>query len=448
MTQRHDSSAPCVLVSTKTIPPRATATIRRERLSGLFASARRARMTVVSAPAGAGKTTLAASWFAEDPSSSCWLTLDERDNDPVRFLRYCVAALRTVVPALPEPADVEGECEPWLIQVINTIAEFGSDVVSFLDDYHAIDSSAVHTIVETLLRHAPGNFHLVIATRIDPPLGLSRLRGRGELVEVRADDLRFDVDETAALLSVLGIAADDTVIERVHRRTEGWGVGIRLSAPALVPRLGAEQSVSGAVDDTREFQRFISDEVLDRLDGDTARLVSQLAPLGRVCPELAAAVLGAPCPSRTAERLAEQNLILDFTGPWFRFPDVIVEITTDRLRGDSPGELRRIHSEAARWYRENSTPAEAAMHLIRAGENDAAAELLEKAADEALRNADLIDAVRIAAMLPDNVIGRRPLLCVYLAVAEIVGAEPSEKFGSWLEAAAAADPDRAYEGER
>ena len=436
------------LMSTKTIPPRTVGVIQRDRLATFLERSRNARLTLVSAPAGSGKTTLLSGWFGAGCEGSCWLTLDDRDSDPVRFLRYCVAALRDVVPILPDPDVVDGETDPWLITIVNSITAHGAEVVLVLDDYHAIRASSVHAILQTLVTHAPANLHVVVSTRVDPPFPLSLLRGRGELVELRADDLRFSNDEIASAASHHGLELDAELVSRIADRTGGWCVGVRLTLDAV---RRSSPSTQDALEDTfgpRTFHRFVADEVLDRLDDETAHVVAQLAPLGRVCEGLAAAILGESCPHRLTDFLLAQNLVVDAVGPWLRFPEPIVELTRRRLDSRSPGETSRVHRAAARWFLENAEPFEAAAHLRDAGDHDAAAEILERIADDAQKNTDVIEAARLASSLSAESVRRRPLLCVYLAVAEIVGAEPTEAFGAWLAAAAASDTDGRFDGER
>ncbi|MGD9048035.1 MAG: hypothetical protein PVF77_08290, partial [Anaerolineae bacterium] len=212
--------------------------------SGSFAR----KLTLISAPAGFGKTTLLSEWLhgrrqATPPLQAAWLSLDQGDNDPARFLAYVVAALQELQPGLgegvlsayraPQPPPVEAV----LVTLINEIASLPEPVLLVLDDYHLIEAQAIHDLVAFTLDHLPGQMHLVIATRADPPLPLGRLRGRGQLTELRVDDLRFASEEAAAFLNqAMGLALTAEDIAALESRTEGWIAGLQLAALSLEKR--------------------------------------------------------------------------------------------------------------------------------------------------------------------------------------------------------------------
>ncbi len=438
------------LLTTKIVMPRVADAVRRERSEVLLERVLTSRLTLVSAAAGAGKSTLIASWFTRHGLRPCWLTLDDRDNDAGRFLRYCLAALRSAVPALPHPESLEtgGDHEPWLIRIINAIAESGSDVFLVLDDYHAIRRQAVHEIVETLLTHGPPALHLIVVTREDPPLPLARVRGRGELVELRTADLRLGVEEVDGILTSMGVRPGHEAVRQLTRRTEGWAVGVRLVALALLGRPSTDEAVRSIVDDPRHLLEFAAEEVWAALGDELATFTRTVAPLGRATEELAAAVTGCADAARHLDRLVSMNLLVERSGRWYRFHGILGELAARSLAERGPEALRVIHRRAARWYLDAGHPDEAACQLMQCDDYETASELLEQVGDRATKEDDLVNLARAGARLPDAVLVRHPLLCVHLAVSQIVGGEPSEAFPRWTAFADTGDAEGRYDGER
>ncbi|MBV9281703.1 MAG: helix-turn-helix transcriptional regulator, partial [Chloroflexi bacterium] len=235
------TDAPDLLLTTKLyVPPAHPGLVPRPRLADKLDGAMERRLCLVSAPAGFGKTTLLSGWLALRRLPVAWLSLDEIDDDPVRFWRYLIAALQTVEPGIGQGAltvlqsSQPAPMESFLPALLNDLAAISRDLALVLDDYHLIASGPIHTALSFLLDHLPLRIHVVIATRSDPPLPLPRLRARGQLVEIRSADLRFTLDEAAAFLGGsmgLGIAAEE--VAALAARTEGWIAGLQLAALAL-----------------------------------------------------------------------------------------------------------------------------------------------------------------------------------------------------------------------
>src|SRR5262245_36886660 len=222
-----------LVIQTKlTAPPPRSAVVARPRLLDMLDAGLRGPLTLIAAPAGFGKTTLLSEWSArlsDNAMPSAWLTLEEDDNDPLRFWRYLVAALDLLQPGITAPfsAYVQGFQPPslgtMLPALLNSLGALSTDALLVLDDYHAIDSPAIHEALAFLLDHLPPRLHLVIASRTDPPLPLARLRARNQLAEIRSDDLRFDPDEAATFLNdVMGLGLAATDVSALEARTEGW----------------------------------------------------------------------------------------------------------------------------------------------------------------------------------------------------------------------------------
>ena len=225
------------LITTKLgVQARSRRNVDRERLRARLDTATEARLVLVSAPAGFGKSTLLADWLGQPAVRGAWLSLDTRDNDIVRFARYLAAATARLVDATEDAAEFDAasfDPELALAGILEGLAAAGSGVVLVLDDYHVIEEPAVHRLVTTLVERLPPGARLAIATRADPPIPLARLRARGELLEVRAEDLRFTAAEAAALVWSTGVELPTAEVEELTDRTEGWAAALRLAAVSL-----------------------------------------------------------------------------------------------------------------------------------------------------------------------------------------------------------------------
>ncbi len=250
----------------------------RPRLDERLNHGAESALTLVSAPAGFGKTTLLAEWLSRARArgrSAAWLSLDQRDNDPVLFCTYLVAALRSVEPAVGDDAlsllqSPQPAIEAVLGTVLNDLSVISNDVVVVLDDYHLIEARAVHDGMAFLLERLPPQVHLVLATRADPPLQLARWRGRGELLEIRAADLRFTTDEAAAYLEdVTGLELTAQDVAALERRTEGWITAIQLAALSMQGRDDIAGFIAGFAGDDRFIVDYLVEEVCPIVDAST-----------------------------------------------------------------------------------------------------------------------------------------------------------------------------------
>ncbi|HTD76480.1 MAG TPA: helix-turn-helix transcriptional regulator, partial [Chloroflexota bacterium] len=298
------SAAAAILLATKLRPP----AVRQKRVPrvGLLERLRAVgwpRLTLVDAPAGSGKTTLLADWHAvrADAAAFAWLALDSGDNDPARFWSYIVEALRTAVShvgaqtltLLRTPG--AGILELVLPTLINDLAELSEPVVLVLDDYHLVSNSEIHAGLEFFLDHLPPTLRVVLSTRSDPPLPLARLRARGELLEVRAEDLRFSAAETGIFLNdVLELGLDPADVARLHERTEGWAAGLYLAALWLRGRGDAHQFIEVFAGDDRQIVDYLGAEVLGNQPEAVRAFLLRTSILDRLCGPLCDAVCASP----------------------------------------------------------------------------------------------------------------------------------------------------------
>jgi LuxR family maltose regulon positive regulatory protein len=422
-----------LLVPAKLSAPQPLAAwVRRERLLAQLGPAPECRLTLVVAPAGFGKSTLVAQWLAalaarHSPPKAAWLTLDEHDQDPLRFLAYLAAAVEQAAPGAaaatlgllaahaPPPAHVV------LQALLVDLSALPGGLTLVLDDYDQVAAEPLHHAVAYLLRQLPPACRLVIISRADPPLSLGRLRAERQLRELRAADLRFTEGETGALLASLGGAADTDLAALLHRQTEGWALALQLAALA---QLDAPASERGQAAATRQIAEYLAGEVVARQDAATVETLLALAVPERFCAGLCAALLGVPDELLAAEsrleRLARANLFLaplDEERRWFRFHHLFRDLLLRRLhleRGE--GAVRELHLRAARWLADEGAIEEAVRHFLAAGDEDAAAALVEGLLlPEFGGEVAASPPAQWLRLLPAELVARRPGLALIVA---------------------------------
>jgi LuxR family maltose regulon positive regulatory protein len=397
------------------------------------------KLTLISAPAGFGKTTLIVEWgmqlveSATHPKSAlrnpqlCWLSLDKGDNDLTRFLTYLVAALQTIdssvgkgtLAALQSPGAVN--VEGILTTLLNEITNFPDDVILILDDYHVIESPPVDRAVTFLLDYLPTNLYLAITTRIDPPLPLSRLRGRGQLTELRTADLRFTREETAVFLNrVMGLALSAEDVAALETRTEGWIVGLQLAALSIQKREGISEFIRSFSGSHHHILDYLVEEVLSQQSPSTQSFLLQTSILERMTGPLCDAV----CSDRidgtsqgtaqeTLEQLASSNLFiipLDDERRWYRYHHLFADLLLARLKRLHPELMTNLHLRAADWFEKNGLITEAVSHAFSAKNYDRAASLIEQAASGTMLHGRLNIILRWLDALPKKMLEARPRL--------------------------------------
>jgi LuxR family transcriptional regulator, maltose regulon positive regulatory protein len=430
------SGATGPLLETKLyIPTSRTGLVPRPRLMERLDQGTSGKLTLASAPAGFGKTTLLAAWARRTAGdrSTAWVSLDQSDNDPRLLWSYIIAALRTVDPDVGESAlSLLRSAQPPPIEVllaglINEISAVPSDLALVLDDYHAIDAEPVHRGIAFLLDHLPPRMHLVIATRADPPLPLARLRARGELTELRAADLRFAPDEAAAFLNqAMGLRLSATEIAALETRTEGWIAGLQLAALSMQGRQDVHEFIRTFAGDDHYIVDYLVEEVLQRQPQHVRSFLLQTSILDQMSGPLCDAITGREDGKALLEALERGNLFvvpLDSRRQWFRYHHLFADVLRAHAMEEQPDEVLALHRRASEWYQHNGGPAEAVRHALAAGDFERAADLVELAGRTMLTGRQDELLMRWLRALPDGVIGNRPVLSVYYALA-LVGVDP------------------------
>ncbi|MDO8881112.1 MAG: LuxR C-terminal-related transcriptional regulator [Coriobacteriia bacterium] len=390
------------------------------------------RLILVSAPAGFGKTTIVSEWVAGcnrlDPEvRPAWLSLDEGDSDPARFLAYLVAAVRTVAPDVgqsvldmlqsPQPPPTES----MLSTLLNEVAALPHGVVLVLDDYHLVDSEPVDRAVAFVLEHLPPQLHLIIATREDPHLPLARWRARGQLTELRAADLRFTPEEAAEFLNrVMGLELSATDVTALEARTEGWIAGLQLAALSIQGRPDAAGFIQAFTGSNRFVLDYLVEEVLERQSQAARSFLLQTSILDTLCGPLCDAVTGQKHGKDTLERLERDNLFvvpLDDDRRWYRYHHLFADVLQAHLLEEQPDQLPALHTRASGWYEENGSRSDAVRHALLAEDFEWAADLIELAGPSVVTGSHTAIWLKWARSLPDELIRARPVLSVWYAYA-------------------------------
>jgi len=421
--------------------------IARPRLTERLAHGLTRRLTLLSAPAGCGKTTLLGEWLGEsravgegavpNPSRIAWLSLDADDNDPARFLTYFIAALETVQSGAGGGAlALLQSLQPVpqkaiLIALINGLAAFSADTALVLDDYHCIDAQPIHDALAFLVENLPERMHIVIASRTDPPLPLARLRARDQLTELRAADLRFTTEETAAFLNeAMGLGLDSADVAALDSRTEGWIAGLQLAATSMRDRSDIRGFIKAFTGSSRYILDYLAEEVLGRQTESVREFLLKTSILDRLCGPLCDAVTGRTDCQAMLARLELSNMFtvaLDEERRWYRYHALFAEFLRSSL--GPGGEVRELHRRAAGWYERNGFVPEAIRHSLEARDMEPAARLIERVARETLMRGEAGTLQSWLSALPEDLVHARPRLCIVgawiaLAAARLDDAEP------------------------
>ena len=437
-------------------PPHAACAARARLFEQLDAGLRLGhRLLLICAPAGFGKTTLLSEWIASfrlpildfgteplpQPTTHnpqfCWISLDEDDNDPTRFLMYLLAALETVYPDIG--ADARAMIQPpqplqltaILTLLLNRLAAILSEgsLVLALDDYHVIEQPAIHEMVAFLLDHAPPRMHLAIASRVDPPLPLARLRARRQLTELRAADLRFTADEATTFLNqVMGLHLAPENVAILATRTEGWIASLQLAAISLQRRDAAEAAtfIAAFGGSHRHVIDYLTEEVLAQQSPEIHEFLSQTAILDRLTASLCDAVTGRDDGECLLRQLEQANLFLaplDDERRWYRYHRLFADFMRNHLYNETPELARTLHRRAAAWHAQHALPSEAIAHALRAADFAEAAQWIEQTAVTLLMRSEATTLLNWLKALPQPVIDARPTLNLIYAEASLIAGE-------------------------
>lgn len=374
------------------VPPIHSKQIVRPRLSDLITTGLDKALILLSAPAGYGKTTLMSSWLKEKGIPFAWLSLDGGDNDPIRFLQYLLAALETIASGIED--DLSGilqgiqpaQFENVINLLVNKLASCSDPFVLVLDDFHVLHSEEVLKMLLYLLEHLPPPMHLAILTRNDPLLPLSRLRVRGQLLDIRAGQLRFTPDEIAAFLNdMMGLHLSSSDLFALEKRTEGWIASLQLAALSMQSSQDIHAFVSAFTGSHHYVMDYLTEEVLKLQPKEVSDFLLQTSILERLCGPLCEAVLetdgAAPVDGQAMlESLEEMNLFtipLDDERHWYRYHHLFSDVLRKRLEHQSRPLLPKLHRRASQWYEKNGFISESIQQVITAGDHEHAAKLIE-----------------------------------------------------------------------
>jgi LuxR family maltose regulon positive regulatory protein len=419
---------PIALLATKLyIPPARADIVSRPRLTEKLRIGleRPGSLTLLSGPAGAGKTTLLSEFIAQSPRPVAWLSLDERDNEPVRFWTYLVAACQSVVDGVGESAlalleeaqALPDESIPTLL--INDLAQQDGALALVLDDYHAIRNQSIHAGLSFLVDYLPDNLHLIVSTRADPPWPLARYRARNRLVEIRARDLRFSREEAAEFLNrTMGLNLPAEDVAALEDRTEGWAAGLQLAALSMQGRDDTAAFVQAFAGSHAYVADYLVTEILRRQPEDVQAFLLETSILERMNAGLCEAVTGRGDAQSVLTALHRANILivpLDDRGEWYRYHHLFADLLQARLPQARPaGAIAGLHTAAADWYQQHGFTAEAIDHGLAAGDFERVASLVEGAARA------MIFAGRMGALaewleaLPEETLEAHPRLAFYL----------------------------------
>ena len=418
---------PPLLLTKLSVPSVRASLVPRPHLSERIEEGTERKLTLVSAPAGFGKTTLLSVWASEMSSgrSVAWLSLDAADNDPARFWRYFVTAIDRLQPGSGESAlallgsPQAPPIEAVLTTLLNELADLEAGAVLVLDDYHLIESRAIHEALTFLIEHLPPQMHLVISTRADPPLPLARLRVRDEMVELRAADLHFTPEEAATFLEgVMGLKLSTEEIAELETRTEGWIAGLQMAALAMRDRADVPTFIEAFTGSNRYVLDYLVEEVVSQQPEGVRSFLLETSVLGRMCGPLCDAVTGHSDGQATLERLEHANLFvvpLDDERRWYRYHHLFADVLYARLREGEVERLSELHRRASAWFERQDLVQEAIEHALAAADWQRATSLLVQVVPPFVFRGQFHTALAWMNALPDTVVRANPALSVYYA---------------------------------
>lgn len=426
------------LLRTKLFVPHAhPELVARPRLMEGLDTSLQCRLTLVSAPAGFGKTTLLSAWATQQPLPLAWVSLDERDNDPARFWAYVIAALQTLWPAVgtraftmvqaPQPPAIEGV----LTELLNDVAAVGEEAILVLDDYHAVREPAIHEAVGFLLDNLPPTLHIMIASRTQPPLSLPLLRARRQLAEIKADHLRFTEPEASVLLNqTMGLALNEDEVAALETLTEGWAAGLQLAALSMqeVDDInGFLHSFSGS---HRYVFDYLAQEVLNHQSPARRTFLLRTAILERMCGPLVDVVTAQSNGYATLVELERNNLFvipLDQDRHWYRYHHLFRDFLVARLQEKmAPADVAACHRHASRWYADHDNLPEAIHHALAAEDFERARTLITEMVMPMFESSELRTLLSWLNRLPPSMLDADPHLSIAAAWASLATGQPDD----------------------
>jgi len=408
------------------VPSVRSSLVKRARLLERLNRGMEGKLILISAPAGSSKTTILSEWLRQTKLSSSWLSLDEGDNDPLRFWTYFVAALQQSHPNIGETTlsmlrSLESPSfESFLIPLINEIASFSERQILVLDDYHAIAARPIHEAIAFLLEHLPPQLHLAIASRIDPPLPLARWRVRNQLTQLGATDLCFTLAETTAFINQsMQLSLSQEQVAAIQARTEGWVAGLQLAALSMRDVKDISAFVASFTGDRHYILDYLVEEVLERQPKPLQAFLLRTSILEQMCGDLCQAVVGCSIDgTETLAQLEHRNLFvvpLDDNRQWYRYHHLFRQLLLSRLQRTEPEQVSEYHRRAQKWYEQHGFVTEAISHAIAAGDFSQAADAIEREAGLSNPRIEPARLLTFLEALPDDLVWTRPWLLLSYA---------------------------------
>jgi LuxR family maltose regulon positive regulatory protein len=424
------------LIATKLhVPAPRSGLIGRARLIDRLKRGLASRLVLVSAPAGFGKTSLLTQWLAAVAGHGhtvAWLALDQSDNSDPTFWPHLVAAVKTAVPGfgaglLPLLEASGSTTKGVLAALVNELDALSGELYLVLDDYHLIDDQGIQEGVTFLLEHLPAHAHLLITTRADPPLPLALFRARGDLVEIRAADLRFTPEEASTYLNdVMGLDLRPEAVNALETRTEGWIAALQLAALSMQGRDDVAGFIAGFTGNDRYIVDYLVEEVLARQPDEIRSFLLRTSILDRLSGPLCDAVTGCAGGKAMLERLERANLLvipLDDRRQWYRYHHLFADVLRAHLEEEQTEQIPDLHRRASEWYEQQGERSEAIHHALAGGDFERTAALVESALPEMRKARQEMQLRAWVDPLPDEVVRRRPVLAVTFAGALLMSGE-------------------------
>jgi len=400
--------------------------VSRLRLSDQIESGvqRGNKLTLVAAPAGFGKTTAVSTWVHQNNRRVAWLSLDESEDELSLFWIYLLASIRTVLPDFAETLFVAlTGTPPTLVKgllpaLINELAELDESLILVLDDYHVIANQEINDSVSFLLEHQPQQFHIVIATRADPQIPVSRLRAQRSLTELREADLRFTSDEARSLLNdMMKLDLTNEDVKLLETRTEGWGVGLLLVAQSIQGRTDKSEFISAFSGSQHYILEYLIEEVLNRQSDKSRKFLLQTTILDRFCGPLCDVVTGENNSEKTIRELSKNNLFiipLDQDHIWYRYHHLFADLLVNFLQKEfAQDDVHQLHRSASQWYRDAEDFEKAIKYALSGKDYESAADLIEQIVDQVIARGQVKTLLGWIEAIPEKVINSRPRLLMH-----------------------------------
>jgi len=427
-------------LATKIVSPRSSGLINRPRLMAVASELASKRLAVIKAPAGFGKTSLAAmwaEWLRQRDSAVAWLTIDPDDDEPARFLLYMTQAIQRCAPGVGAAAtDLINEAvliNPQAIvsTLINDLTDIDDELYLFLEDYHWVPNPVIHEAIAYFLRYAPSNAHVVLTTRTEPPLQLASLRANNQLLEVDAAELRFDLQETREFLaSEKPNSLELADVQRLHSRTGGWPAALRIVAATSFSGQDIGQHLPDLSGAQRPIESYL-DEMIESLPGELVSFMLRTSLLDRLSAPLCDAVLRDTASQAMLSSIERRQLLLiALEGDWFRYHPLLAEHLKKRLASEPGSDVPELHRRAARWYASQDLWTEAVQHAIAAGDTDQALGWIKNCAMGLVKRGDLLTLLGWQRLFPSELMSGQPSVKLAIAwgLALVARADEALKF--------------------